>query len=270
MKELQNFKLTDRLGLGVKPALAYLEKALQALQFVDFKEIPIAAFLDQNLTADDYGNVTITVKTLEREVEIQGADSISIFMRNQAGALQISTDRVTWQAIGGSGATETLTDGTHSVTALQVQDHIADSTLHYAQTAIDHAAISHRGSNDHAAIDAHLADPTLHLTSAGGQPTAMSGRVVTNASYVEGNVFQVTLPGAPAMALVQIITPFNPFGYLGYAAQVSFDGGVNWCHLPTLDLSNGWWCNAVQLVPAIFHLRFGTATTITVTQFAAW
>jgi hypothetical protein len=163
-----------------------------------------------------------------------------------------------------------LTDGTHSVTALQVQDHIADSTLHYAQTAIDHAAISHRGSNDHAAIDAHLADPTLHLTSAGGQPTAMSGRVVTDASYVEGNVFQVTLPGAPAMALVQIITPFNPFGYLGYAAQVSFDGGVNWCHLPTLALSNGWWCNAVQLVPAIFHLRFGTATTITVTQFAAW
>ena len=151
MKALATFKMTDRLGTGVKPALTYLEKVLQALEFVDFSDIPIASFLDQNLIMDDYGNCTITVNNLEQEVEIKGTGPQSVYLRNYNGVLQYSNNHTTWFPVGSGGvgggdmykatydptetgrvlAADALSDGTNNATAAQVAAHLA--APHYAQ-----------------------------------------------------------------------------------------------------------------------------------------
>lgn len=177
MKELQNFKLTDRLGTGIKPALAYLEKTLQALQFVDFGDIPIAAFLDQNLKMDDYGNCTITVNTLEQEVEIKGAGPQSVYLRNNNGVLEYSNNHTNWSAVGSGGgsgggdmakstydpnedgrvaAADELSDGLHTVTAAEAEQHLENTAIHFEQTVIDHANLQNKGTHTHADIDAFL------------------------------------------------------------------------------------------------------------------
>lgn len=42
--------------------------------------------------------------------------------------------------------------------------HIADATIHFAESAIDHTAIQNIGSNSHADIDSHIADAAIHFT----------------------------------------------------------------------------------------------------------
>jgi hypothetical protein len=42
--------------------------------------------------------------------------------------------------------------------------HIADSTIHFTESSIDHGNIQNSGSNSHATIDSHLADSSVHFT----------------------------------------------------------------------------------------------------------
>jgi len=186
MKELQNFKLTDRLGTGIKPALAYLEKTLQVLQFVDFGDIPIASFLDQNLAMDEYGNCTITVNTLEQEAEIKGTGPQSVYLRNHNGVLEYSNNHTNWFAVGSGGgpggggdmnkstydpnedgrvsAADELTDGLHTVTAAEAEQHLEDTAIHFAQNAIDHVNLQNIGTRTHAELEADI----TALQSGGG------------------------------------------------------------------------------------------------------
>jgi hypothetical protein len=160
-----NLQLTNR-QYKLDAVIRQIENIFQEMQFPDVEGTPIYQLLSDNLEHVGDGVFRIVTNALAAEIEIAG-DGASVYLRNQAGVLQVSTDHITWQAIGGSGATETLTDGTHSVTALQVQDHIADSTLHYAQTAIDHANLQNVGEHTHAEIDAFMAAPIVTLDAAG-------------------------------------------------------------------------------------------------------
>lgn len=268
MKELQNFKLTDRLGLGVKPALAYLEKTLQSLQFVDFGEMPIASLLDQNLEMDDYGNCTITVKTLEQEVEIKGAGPQSVYLRNHNGVLEYSNDHAAWSAVGSGGsgggggdmskstydpnddgrvaAAETLADGVHTVTAALAKQHLDDSAIHFEQTAIDHQSIQNRGNNTHAQLDAHLADTSMH---GGGtlpavweipisaDPTPVTGKAVLYGKEVDrGADIARSVPKRGARPLPQlkytIPTIMLEDGSIRPLCLLQEDGKMAWEHLP--------------------------------------
>lgn len=58
-----------------------------------------------------------------------------------------------------AGVTDhTLLSNIGTNTHSQIDTHIADTSIHYVQTAIDHTAILNRGTNTHAQIDTHIAN----------------------------------------------------------------------------------------------------------------
>ena len=58
-------------------------------------------------------------------------------------------------------------DGRDVGTDGSVQDsHIADTSIHYPQTSIDHVNLINKGTNTHAQIDTHIATSSIHFTEA--------------------------------------------------------------------------------------------------------
>jgi hypothetical protein len=185
-RPLEDVKLTTRLNqYGIYSVIRYLEQLLQGLSVPDYQGAQIESLVQQNVSVDTAGNVTIKINTLEHEVEILPSSSASpsIWLRNHAGTLQWSNDHETWQewgtgSSGGSGdmtkavydttnnglcdAAERLSDGANSATAAQVHAHLNNAASHYQQSEIDHTVIQNRGGKTHAEIDAHLADTALH------------------------------------------------------------------------------------------------------------
>jgi hypothetical protein len=72
-------------------------------------------------------------------------------------------DTVILAAIGGT-TDHTMLTNIGSNTHVQIDTHIADSTIHFTEGSIDHTNIQNIGTNSHAQIDTHIADGTIHFT----------------------------------------------------------------------------------------------------------
>lgn len=69
-------------------------------------------------------------------------------------------------AAGGGVTSHTELTEIGDKTHAEIDTHIADTSLHFKASTIDHLYILNRGSNTHAQIDTHLADTTKHFTEA--------------------------------------------------------------------------------------------------------
>ena len=63
----------------------------------------IFSFLAQNLAMDGSGTATITVDTLEKEIEIVSEGFDSVYLRNNEGVLEYSNDHAAWTPVSGGG-----------------------------------------------------------------------------------------------------------------------------------------------------------------------
>ena len=67
-----------------------------------------------------------------------------------------------------------------SNTHAQVDTHIADSTIHFIESSIDHLNIQNIGTNSHAAIDTHIAHNTGHPNSVVSEDEPASSTLAAN------------------------------------------------------------------------------------------
>lgn len=102
--------------------------------------------------------------------------------------------RITGEAGGGATSHLDLTDiGTN--THDDIDTHIADTSVHFLESSIDHENIQNIGTNSHADIDTHIANTGIHLSgstsfSIGNNQTDqnVTGLTVDGATYSEMRV----------------------------------------------------------------------------------
>jgi hypothetical protein len=148
MKTLATTDLVSTFNLkGILAVLRQLEEILRTMNFPDVEGIPIYSLIG-NIVGDGHGNFTITVDTVANSIYFAG--DTPLYLRNYDGLLQVSTDNLSWSAVGAGGSgsgdmlksaydtdengivdqAEELSDGSNSATAAQVRGHLDNSALH--------------------------------------------------------------------------------------------------------------------------------------------
>jgi len=112
---------------------------------------------------------------------------------------------------------------------LQIDSHIADSTLHFTEASISHLNIADIGTNSHILIDAHIADTTLHFTTLDGLVDvsvvgATSGQVLTYNNSPAGWSAQDAVGGVSNPLVSNLSVGNQGFGIIGPDAIGTYDG----------------------------------------------
>ena len=156
---------------GTLAAGAYSVRIIPDVDEVLETSVDIEETLDVTGANSGYVQFDAVMKGVDLQVAtpLTGGEVISIILSSATEQF----DTLVLGAIGGTGDHLLLTNiGSNS--HVQIDAHIADSTLHFTEASIDHTAIANIGTNSHAAIDTHIADGTLHFTEASIDHTAIA------------------------------------------------------------------------------------------------
>jgi len=99
-KPFEVFKSASKLQTSkIYAALYMIDRALESLQLPDVEGVPLLSIGTHNVNHDGSGNIVVEVDILQEQVQIG-----SMYIRDNVGALEKSTDGVAWTEIGSGGA----------------------------------------------------------------------------------------------------------------------------------------------------------------------
>lgn len=114
--------------------------------------------LNQLIRAEDHdGSIANEIRGGDYTFVVEG-DSLegSGFIIEGSGLKTVGISPILWLSFTGTPASHTTLTNIGVNTHVQIDTHIADSTVHYLESAIDHVNLSNIGVNTHAVIDSHI------------------------------------------------------------------------------------------------------------------
>jgi hypothetical protein len=140
-------------------------------------------FLRYDIATDEmvWSNAISTPSPLTTKGDIWGYTTTDVRIPVGANDHVLTADSAEVLGVKWAQPSHTALSDIGTNTHAQIDTHIADTSIHYAQATIDHTAILNRGTNTHAQIDTHIADTSNPhgVTIAQVSPLTTKGDVMT-------------------------------------------------------------------------------------------